>query len=236
MGTGSSNDPSFIVWGTDQVPYGPVELPTLVSWIKDERVTAETWIFLGQQDAWHRAAEVPELQLFFRGKGGARGNAMSAQTLTGIDPRALRRVKILAAMNDEQLERFAQFMELEKIAQWSVVVKQGDPGDAMYLILEGEFRVRTNIAGRETILATLGVGEFFGDISLFDRGPRSADVVANTDGILLKVTSAAFEQLAREAPDLASSLLLAVGKTLSARIRSDNKRFGDSVKFARAAG
>jgi CRP-like cAMP-binding protein len=199
--------------------------------VKDDRVTADTWVFAAKESAWMKANEVPELQMFFRSKPGANSEA----AVRGVDTRALRRVKILAGMSDQQLERFAQFMEVEKVPQWSVIVKQGDCGDTMYLILQGELRVRINVAGKETILATLAVGEFFGDISLFDQGPRSADVVANTDAILVKVTSESIEQLAKEAPDTATPFLLAVGKTLTARIRADNKRYGDSVRFARAA-
>ena len=55
------------------------------------------------------------------------------------------------------------------------------------------------------------------------------------DSVLVKVSVAAFDKVAKEAPDLATPFLLAIGKTLTARIRADNKRFGDSVKFARAA-
>ena len=40
-----ATDTGFIVWGIDRVAYGPVELPTLVSWVKDERVTADTWVY-----------------------------------------------------------------------------------------------------------------------------------------------------------------------------------------------
>jgi CRP-like cAMP-binding protein len=126
-------------------------------------------------------------------------------------------------------------MELQKVDAWTEVVRQGENGDAMYLVLEGEFRVRVKIDGKETILATLGIGEFFGEISLFDHGPRSADVVANTDGVALKISCEAFERVATEAPELATPFLLAVGRTLAARIRHDNKRYSDSVKFARAA-
>jgi len=149
-----------------------------------------------------------------------------------MDPRALRRVKILAGMSEEQLERFAQFMQVEKIPQWAVIVKQGDPGDTMYLILQGELRVRINVGGKETSLTTLGVGEFFGDISLFDQGPRSADVVANADSVVLKISASAFDELSKKAPDLATPFLRAMGQTLSARIRADNKRYGDSMKMA----
>ena len=222
----------FIVWGFDQSAYGPVELPTLVSWVKDERVTADSWIFVGKSNTWQKAAELPELQMFFHSKARASGaGAPALAAVTGIDPRALRRVRILASLTDDQLERFAAFMEVERVPQWSVIVKQGERGDTMYLILEGELRVRINVAGKETILATLTIGEFFGDISLFDQGPRSADVVANTDSTLVKISSSSIEQLAKEAPEIATPFLLAVGKTLTARIRADNKRYGDSVKF-----
>jgi CRP/FNR family cyclic AMP-dependent transcriptional regulator len=100
------------------------------------------------------------------------------------------------------------------------------------LILEGELRVRINVAGKETILTTLSIGDFFGDVSLFDHGPRSADVVANTDSLLLKISSSAFDQLAKAHPELATPFLRGVGQTLSARIRADNKRYGDSVRIA----
>jgi len=222
----------FTVWGIDQAVYGPVELPTLVNWVQDERVTAGTWIFVGKDQAWQRATEIPELQMFFRPKAHAEANP--SQTAEGNNARALRRIKILSAMSDEQLERFAQFVEPQRIQQWSVVVREGDPGDAMYLILEGEFRVRTNATGRETIIATLGTGEFFGDICLFDRGLRSADVVANTDGLLLRLSLAAFERLTREAPDLAAPIVLAMGRTLGGRLRRCNKRFRDSLSFSAA--
>jgi hypothetical protein len=228
-----ATETDYIVWGIDKTAYGPVELPTLVSWVKDERVTADTWVYAAKTSSWQKAADVPELQMFFRPKAGS---ATAAVTPRGIDPRALRRIKILAGMGDEQLERFAQFMEAEKVPQWSVIVRQGDHGDSMYFILEGELRVRINVLGKETILTTLSVGEFFGDISLFDQGPRSADVVANTDSLVIKLSAGGFDALAKEAPEIATPFLRALGRTLTARIRADNKRYGDSVKFTRAAG
>src|SRR5438876_2257211 len=105
MASGSA-DPEFFVWGIDQTAYGPVELPALVSWVKDERVTPETWIFATKSAAWQRAAEVAELQMFFRRKSGG---AAAAESVAGFDSRALRRVKILAGLSEEQLERFAEF-------------------------------------------------------------------------------------------------------------------------------
>ena len=143
---------------------------------------------------------------------------------------------ILASLSDEQLTRFARFMEIKQAPQWSTLVTQGEHGDAMYLILEGELRVRLLIGGRETILTTLGAGDFFGEISLCDHGPRSADIIANKDSYLLKITAAGCQALTNEAPDIATAFYFGVGKTLAARIRADNKRLSDSVSVARAAG
>ncbi len=235
----ASTSVGFIVWGIDHAPYGPIELPTLVDWIKDERVTANTWIFSESQDNWQQAAQIPELQMFFRLKSSGAsaaapkaGRGVSEKTAFAVKPAALRRIKAFADFKEEDVEQFIRFMEVMRVAQWTQIVTQGDHGDAMFLVLEGELRVRLMIDGKEKILATLGIGEFFGEMSLFDQGPRSADVVANHDSLLLKISSDAFGNLTREAPKLASPFLLAIGRTLTARIRADNKRYKDSISFA----
>jgi hypothetical protein len=233
----SDDNSGFKIWAVDNVVYGPVELPTLVSWVKEDRVTAETWIYSETSDAWHKASKVPELQMFFRDHTGTGAGPASETTFIralGVRPGSLRRVKIFAGMDDAQLERFINYMEVAKARQFAEVVKQGEPGDAMYLVLEGEVRVRMMINGKETLLAVLSAGDFFGEIALFDHGPRSADVVANEDSTLLKISASGFQRLAAEAPDLATPFLLSMGKTLTQRIRADNKRYRESVNFARA--
>jgi Cyclic nucleotide-binding domain len=234
-----SQSVAYSIWAADNVVYGPVELPTLINWVRDERVLAETWVFDGQNDRWRKAASLPELQLFFRKKGDSATASAALGLSIGdadISPGMLRRVKALAELTDEQLTRFSRFMEAHSIRQWAQIVKQGDPDDGMYLVLDGELRVRLMIGGKETILATLGPGECFGEIALFDQGPRSADVVANKDSIVLKISTEAFDKLRREAPELSAPILFAISKTLAARIRADNKRIKDSVNFARASG
>ena len=61
----------YKVWAVDDVVYGPVELPVLVGWIKEQRVLASTWIYSEQHDCWHKAATVPELQIFFKSTAAA---------------------------------------------------------------------------------------------------------------------------------------------------------------------
>jgi CRP-like cAMP-binding protein len=231
-----SQSVQYNIWAADNVVYGPVELPTLISWIKDERVLADTWVFDCENDRWRKAASLTELQLFFQKRAAGAAEPLSLVGDQKVSSGMLRRVKALAEMTDEQLDRFVHFMEPQSVRQWTQIVKQGESDDGMFLVLEGELRVRLMIAGKETILATLGPGECFGEIALFDRGPRSADVLANKDSLLLKVTSEAFDRLRRDAPELATPMLFAISRTLAGRIRADNKRIKDSVNFARTGG
>src|SRR5439155_12808144 len=139
--------PGYRVWGVDNIPYGPVGLPNLVSWIKDERVCADTWVFFEEKHSWQKASQVPELRMFFQipspgtvapAPGAARGTAASH----GIKPGSLRRMKIFADMDEKHLESFLQYMELVPFKQFDEVVRKGDLGNAMFLVLQGELRAR----------------------------------------------------------------------------------------------
>ncbi|HTY89460.1 MAG TPA: cyclic nucleotide-binding domain-containing protein [Candidatus Acidoferrum sp.] len=218
---GLENANDYFIWGVDHSPYGPVELSVLIDWIRDERVLADTWIFARPDGTWRRAADVPELREHFSQETAASPPIASK---VDIKPGSLRRIKILAQMNDAQLDRLAEFMEVQKVPQWFALVKQGDPGNGMFFVLQGELRARVMVGEKETILATFGPGDFFGDMSLFDHGPRSADVIANAESIVLKMSDMAFERLTREAPALATPFLQATARTLAARIRADNRR------------
>ncbi|MFO1487381.1 MAG: cyclic nucleotide-binding domain-containing protein [Verrucomicrobiota bacterium] len=215
-----ANDRYFI-WGIDESAYGPVDHATLINWIKDERVLPDTWVFKRSNSSWTPARDLAEIKMFFsRVTKTGTGDVSPAK----LSPGALRRIKILSALDDVQLAHLSDFIEKQNVKQWSVVVRQGEIGDAMFFVLEGELRARTMVGERETILSTFGVGEVFGDMALFDHGPRSADVVANVDSTVVKLSAAQFNRLIKEAPSLAAPFLQASVKTLAARIRADNKR------------
>ena len=246
----------YRVWARDDVVYGPVDLPTLIYWTTDQRITPDTWVYVGRLDSWVKARSLAELARPLSGihppsmPGRVKATSPAAPSSTpdtvvlsrkqeqpvpasDVDPLVLRHVKLFASFSLDQLTRFLPYLWLQAAPGSTMVVKQGDPGDAMYVLLEGEARVRLLIGGKETILATLEAGSFFGEFFLFDQGPRSADVVTNVESTLLRISVAAFQRLVAEAPDLATPFLLAIGKTLAVRIRTDNKRFQDAVQFAR---
>lgn len=210
-------DASYYIWGIDNSPYGPVELSLLAEWISEGRVVPDTWVFDQNADKWGKASEFSELQAFFQ-------IAPLTAPSTVLTPGVLRRIKILANLKDTQLAHLSDYMEFQNWPTHGVVFRQGDLGDAMFLVLHGELRARTVTGDAESILATFRGGDFFGDMALFDNEPRSADVIANMDSGLIKISAANFYRLIREAPALATPFLQAAARTLSYRIRADNKR------------
>ena len=102
---------------------------------------------------------------------------------------------------------------------------EGDPGDALYVIEAGKIKLARRAAdGRENLLAILGPGEMFGELSLFDPGPRVATAVAVSPVRLQSLTREDFVPLLDQ-PRVALSLLAALGR----RLRRTNEALADLV-------
>jgi CRP-like cAMP-binding protein len=128
----------------------------------------------------------------------------------------LRRVPLLAALGDAELEAFAPFLRERRYPRGSMVLAQGDSGESLYLIAAGQVKVvLIHEDGREVILSVLGEGAFFGEMALLDQEPRSAPVVAMTDSMLLQLRREDFQARLRSGPDVAMALL----RELSRRLR-----------------
>jgi CRP-like cAMP-binding protein len=228
----ASDTPLYYVWGIDHVAYGPVELPTLVNWVREERVEKDTWIYDQRGRSWLQAVELTELKAVF-GRRAALANTITAASAS-LKPGELRRIKVLAELADEQLLSFARYLEVVHLPQYATVVKAGEEGDSMFMLLEGELRVRIMVQGKESILATLEPGESFGELTLLDEGKRSADVVANVESTVLRISKEGLKKLFREAPALAAPFLHALGRATAARLRATNRRFEDSLRLSRS--
>src|SRR5258708_25897734 len=115
--------PFYRVWGIDNIAYGPVELPVLVNWLKQERVLAGTWIFTEASNTWTRAAELPELKMLFQGKPAERPT--TSMTNPRVSPAALRRIKILATVDEKVLESILRYLEPVEVRPFAVLVRPG---------------------------------------------------------------------------------------------------------------
>jgi hypothetical protein len=222
----------YRTWGDDNISYGPVELPGLVNWVRQGRVSRNTWVYREDKGEWARVKDISELKVLFKARGPEGAQASPTH---GITPGSLRRIKIFADMEERQLASFLQYMEVVQLLPNASVFNKGEHGDSMFLVLQGEVRARVMVAGKESTLSTMTVGECFGELAVLDEGPRSADVLANTESVLLKISSAALKKLFQEAPALAAPFLFGLNKAIASRVRTLTKRYEDSILFARMA-
>jgi CRP-like cAMP-binding protein len=123
----------------------------------------------------------------------------------------LEDVALLAGCSRRQLRAIARISEVIEVPAATVLARAGAPGDEFFLILDGSARVEVSPRKR----SRLEPGQYFGEMSLLDGGPRSASVTAETPLRLLVIKRRDFTTLLREAPELTQSLLA----TLSQRVR-----------------
>ena len=144
-------------------------------------------------------------------------------------------MSLFAEFTPDELDGFVDLVETVTAPSGNCIVKQDEKGDCMFVLVEGSASVSHSRDGKKFELAVLKPGDFFGEIALVDEGPRSADVEAIDDCTLLKVEHAALRAVAGVYPGAAFKLLLAVGRTMVARMRRSNLKYIDTI-FAAAAG
>ena len=137
----------------------------------------------------------------------------------------LARVPFFAGLTREALAIIANATNEESHATGTKLFQYGDPGDKLFIILEGKVRISREVAGMgEEALAVLGAGEVFGEMSLLDESPRSADARVHERCRLLCITKESFDDLLFLHKDLAFEVLWNCVRILSARLRETNEK------------
>ena len=216
---------SYKVRACDNLVYGPVSLAVLLEWAKDERVLADTWIHSENDDSWLKAEAIPALHEALRGSTQSGAIVGDLAQHEEISAEELRQFSWLAKLSVKQLEQVRRFGELCVAMPGTRIIKKGDPGDALYMVLSGEVRVRLIIRMEDKTLCTINAGQFFGEMALFNNSPRSADIVAVTETRLMRVTQDAFRLFVDEIPELASKVLHTLASTLADRLVAANCRY-----------
>ncbi len=200
--------------------YGPIELQTLIEWVQEGRVTPQTWVHTASRNCWVRAKDFPSLRDHFTDAGGTvyvpRNGAITVEEL--------RRFPVFARLSQRNLQQFLHFGQLQEAGPGDYIVEKGAPCDAAYFVCSGEVRTRLIVGHSEETLARVSEGEFFGEIGMFMQSTRTADVVAESETRLLRLTAQAFELMIAEVPQLAAPLLYAMAQSMAHRVASDDKR------------
>jgi CRP/FNR family transcriptional regulator, cyclic AMP receptor protein len=123
---------------------------------------------------------------------------------------ALVRVPLFSSLPKRHLHAIARVAGPWSYAEGATLVKEGDSGSTFFVILEG----RTRVVRRNRTVRRMSEGDFFGEISLLDPGPRTATVVAESPIVCLELTGEDFLGIVSREPRLATAILRVMARRL----------------------
>jgi CRP-like cAMP-binding protein len=133
-------------------------------------------------------------------------------------------IDLFQPLAEEERRIVAENLREEVFAEGEPLVRQGDAGDTFYIVRDGRVIVTARRDGRDTVLAHLDAGGFFGEMSLLTGEPRSATVAAEEDTRVLELSSAVFSELLHRNARLAEDL--------AHRIETRRERYGEAMDAA----
>jgi small-conductance mechanosensitive channel/CRP-like cAMP-binding protein len=128
---------------------------------------------------------------------------------------ALLRVEIFSPLSGEEIRSLASRVRVQAYGRGETVIRQGDGGDSLFVILRGRVEVLVASRGQEEVVDTLGPGSCFGEMSLLTGAPRSATVRALEDVELAPVAAEAFRRIVAENQAVLEAVAGIVGRRRS---------------------
>ena len=136
---------------------------------------------------------------------------------------ALKAVPFFTSLNDRELDVVRSVAAEKSYQKNAVVLTEGEMGDSLYMIQSGKVKVFIGDEdGREIILKILSAGDFFGEMSMIDKQPRSASVTTIEASTFLVLTHAAFEKCIELAPRIGNMVM----QILAQRVREADRKIG----------
>lgn len=132
---------------------------------------------------------------------------------------ALAEITFLGELSEAEWARILRLVETRQFRAGEDLIRTGEKDDSFYILTNGEVDVIIVSGSAETTLATITEGSVFGEISFFDREPRSATIRARSQGTAVRFTRENFDNLAAWEPNIARQILLDLGRILAIRLR-----------------
>ena len=143
-----------------------------------------------------------------------------------VDEVVVRKAPLFSGLDDSAAASLRSSMNLIKLRKGQSLFKEGDDGDHLFVVSSGKVKLGTkSVDGRENLLMILGPGDMFGELSLFDSGPRTATATAVTGSKLLALGQDKVIPWVKEHPEVSLQLLA----RLASRLRRTNEVVGDLV-------
>ena len=134
-------------------------------------------------------------------------------------------IPLFSNLTPAQLDTIGARMTMRTAEKGEVILRQGEIAETIFIILAGQVKVYLSDepdTHREVIVSTLGAGDFFGEISLFDQEPRTASVAALERTHVQTLSFETFQRVIEQSPDIARKVMA----TMAARLRHADRRIG----------
>ncbi len=138
----------------------------------------------------------------------------------------MRQSPLFSSLDQEGAAALMELLTESVVTKGEVLFQEGEPGDHLFLILEGKVKLgHASLDGRESLIAVLGPGEMFGELSLFDPGLRTSSATALTEARVLRLDNTQLMPWLAGRPEVAAALLQALAR----RLRRTNETMADLV-------
>ena len=132
----------------------------------------------------------------------------------GAEYRDLKRIWLFSGCTQAELRRIQKVLKEVTVPTGRLLVEEGQPGLMFFVVVAGH----ASVSRGQHKIASIGPGDYFGELSLLDQKPRSASVVCDTDMTLLVLMQRHFQKILRGSPSMAQKLL----KTMGGRLRDSD--------------
>jgi CRP-like cAMP-binding protein len=144
----------------------------------------------------------------------------------------LREVRLFRDIAEPELATLAGSLRERPLRRGQVLFREGQAGEEMFIVMRGSIVVSKSVTGRvEQVLARIGPGDFFGEMSLFDRSPRSATIQAESDAALLAFDREAMRRLTEVSPRAAAAFFHALVQVFIERLRASGDLVAEVTRW-----
>lgn len=144
----------------------------------------------------------------------------------------LKCVDLFQDLDDNEVQSLISRSREERFEDKAFIFKEAEPGDAMYVILDGTVKIIKMVSGSKfKTLVAMGIGDFFGEMALLDGNPRSASAVSHGVARILRVGRDEFSALMSENPYLGLKVVIRLARNLTERLRRTNDQVVEMVSW-----
>lgn len=138
----------------------------------------------------------------------------------------LSRAGVFQGVDPEAVQALLTELETVRFPRGTTIFNEGEPGDRLYIIIDGKVKLaRHSSDGRENLLTIMGPSDMFGELSIFDPGPRTSSAVCVTEVTAASMNSDLLHQWIDDHPDISAQLL----RMLARRLRRTNNSLADLI-------